>query len=163
MGAQEEWLNGLEAEGLAHKLDVMRIERFERLNIIVQETTSDDASEIGYGKESQLKQRQPDFSQQTHGDRSQQQVYAQGPHQRHRKISIVSASNLSASPQSIDSRPKFVQGHSIDGPKNGMLDIFLSYPRPTLSTFPYQCLRYTPFPVSTWSSPMQRKCKQLIR
>ncbi|KAL7276372.1 hypothetical protein RUND412_000639 [Rhizina undulata] len=30
MGAEEEWLKGLESEGLAHKLDVLRIERFEK-------------------------------------------------------------------------------------------------------------------------------------
>ncbi|KAI5850419.1 hypothetical protein DFP73DRAFT_472728 [Morchella snyderi] len=33
MKAQEEWLKGLEAEGMAHKLDIIRIERFENMKI----------------------------------------------------------------------------------------------------------------------------------
>ncbi|KAH8145105.1 uncharacterized protein LAJ45_10885 [Morchella importuna] len=33
MRAQEEWLKGLKAEGMAHKLDIIRIERFENMQI----------------------------------------------------------------------------------------------------------------------------------
>lgn len=74
VGAQEEWLSGLEAEGQAHKLDVMEIERFERRRISPRGPRSDDAAEVVRGKELQPRGRQPELP---HEDYLRKQVHVQ--------------------------------------------------------------------------------------
>lgn len=150
-GAQEEWLNGLEAEGLSHKLDVMRIERFERLKVIARGTGSDDLSGVGYGRESRSRERQPEL---LHEDYLQTQTHVKCPDQRRKIGQHGSASGVSN--QSINSQPQAAQHHTPNGPKNGMLDLVISYAL---------CSQQSPAmpPPLRRRRFVQRKCKQLIR
>lgn len=126
-GAQEEWLNGLEAEGLSHKLDVIRIERFERLKASARGSGSDDLSGVGYGRESQSRERKPEL---LHEDYLQTQTHVQYPGQRQKIFQHGSASgvsNQSIDSQLMNSHPKAVQHHAPNGTKNGMLDLIIFY------------------------------------
>lgn len=126
-GAQEEWLNGLEAEGLSHKLDVMRIERFERLKVIARGARSDDLSGVGYGGGSQSRERQPEL---LHEDYLQTQAHVKCLDQRQKICQHGSASgvsNQSIDSQLMNSQSQTAQHHTPDGLKNGMLDLVIFY------------------------------------
>lgn len=129
-GAQEEWLNGLEAEGLAHKLDVMRIERFERRKISSQGPGSDYATEVSYGKGLHPRERQPELP---YEDYLQKQAHVQYPDQQQKIGSAGDISNQSFVSQPMGSSPKTVQRQVPDGPKDGILNLS-SYPSLSLLT-----------------------------
>lgn len=120
IGAQDEWLSGLEAEGQAHKLDVMEIEKFERRRIIsLQGPRSDDAVEV-HAKELQPRGRQTELP---HEDYLQKQVHVQCFDQQQnigQNESAGDANNWSFVPQSMGSYSKALQ-HRLR--KNGVLNI----------------------------------------
>lgn len=123
IGAQEEWLNGLEAEGLAHKLDVMRIERFERRMVSSQGPGSDCATEVSYGKGLHSRERQLELP---YEDYLQKQAHVQYPDQQQKIVQNESAgdvSNQSFASQPMGPYPKTVQCRAPDGPNDGILNL----------------------------------------
>lgn len=132
VGAQEEWLSGLRAEGKAHKLDVMEIERFERRRISPQRPRSDGATEVIHGEESRPRGRKTELLPE---DYLQKQVHVQCLDQQQnigQNESAGGANSRSFVSQSMVSYPKALQ-HQVH--KNGVLDIS-SYTRLSLLSGP---------------------------
>lgn len=141
MGVQDEWLKGLEGEGVAHKLDVLRVERFEKFKggrKNLRSAGAGDALEPS-NETLGLQSGQHDLPQHVQGGNARQLGNTPEPHQYQDEFGVLQGT--SADPfneaafraETIDSGQKFVVPHPIfedhDGFRDCMLD-FLDRARP---------------------------------
>lgn len=128
MKAQEEWLKGLEAEGMAHKLDIIRIERFENMKI----NGPDSRSACAGGNGAELGLLQGDLLQKEYavqpGNIHNDDQCREGPalHQNP-SVNLDNSSVTKSSAVSIESKAGllFCEPESASGVKNCMVDPLL--------------------------------------